>query len=364
MIRIAGIPNFSTSLRPLFTMVRILSVLLLSSVVALVSVTEVTAKLPVIFFHGVLTNWEFGHNFAKNLTAEGREVVALSFCGRQCSIGSLITQTPQAVKAVRAAVTNNFAFDDGYIVFGHSLGGLLARGAIEEMNDHKAKRFISLAGLQNGQFLGPNAIEMAIEYGARPLTSIVPERVFNYSKYEPEDYYGKMQKDFTIFSIENPDTQLEYAQFNVQRWPQFGSWSTTNQFLPVYNNVNPCLPGNDQCIGDQHRRKTNFLKLEEAHFFASPVDDAIMPWESCIFGRYTEVDTLEEIETAFINRTVINMKDTLEYRDDTFGLRTLDERGGLHLHVAPNVTHSCWCVDEKYCKWAPVYDQYIYPILN
>ncbi|KAL3665803.1 hypothetical protein V7S43_009231 [Phytophthora oleae] len=344
-------------------MARILFVFL-SSAMALVAVVNATSKLPVIFFHGVTTTWEFGYNFAANLTAEGREVVGLKFCDAQCSIESLLTQVPAAVKAVLETVATNSAFDDGYIVIGHSLGGAIARATIEEMDGHKVKRFISLAGLQNGQFLGPNAIDIAIKKGAPSLNNIVPERLFNYSKYAPEDYYGKMQKDFTLYTIENPDTQYEYAQFNVQRWPQFGSWSTTNKFLPVYNNVNPCLPGDDQCISDQHRRKANFLKLEEAHFFASPVDDAIMPWESCLFGRYTEVDTLDEIETAFMNRTVVNMTDTLEYREDTFGLRTLDERGGLHLHVAPNVTHSCWCVDEKYCEWAPMYDHYIYPVLN
>eukprot|EP00644_Phytophthora_capsici_P002462 jgi/Phyca11/6328/fgenesh1_pm.PHYCAscaffold_11_\ len=328
-------------------MVRTLPVFL-----SLVAVVNAASKLPVIFFHECKTTSEFGHNFAANLTAEGREVVGLTFCDAQCSIESLLTQVPAAVKAVRELVAKNSAFDDGYMVIAHSLGGVIARATIEEMDDHKVKRFISLAGLQNGQFLGPNAIDIAIEKGAPSLNNIVPERLFNHSKYAPEDYYGKMQKDFTLYTIENPDVQYEYAQFNVQRWPQFGSWSTTNMFLPVYNNVNPCLPGDDQCISDQHRRKANFLKLEEAHFFASPVDDAIMPWESCIFGRYTE------------SGTVVNMTDTTEYREDTFGLRTLDERGGLYLHVAPNVTHSCWCVDEKYCKWAPVYDQYIFPVLN
>ncbi|EGZ10882.1 hypothetical protein PHYSODRAFT_337655 [Phytophthora sojae] len=296
-------------------MVRSLS-LLLSSAVVLLGLAEPSSKLPVIFFHGVFTTWEFGHNFEANLTAEGREYVALSFCDGQCSIESLLTQVPAAVKAVREVVATNPAFDDGYIIIGHSLGGPIARATIEEMDDHKAKRFISLAGLQNGQFIGPHAIDIAIEKGAPSLTSIVPERVFNYSAYTPEDYYGKMQKDFTLFSIENPDTQYEYAQFNVQRWPQFGSWSTTNKFLPVYNNVNPCLPGNDQCISDQQRRRANFLKLEEAHFFASPVDDAIMPWESCIFGRYSEVDTIDEIETSFMNMTAVNMTETLEYQED------------------------------------------------
>jgi palmitoyl-protein thioesterase len=337
---------------------------LFAASIALAIVADATSTLPVIFFHGALTTSEFATNFEANLTAEGREVVSLSFCDGHCSIESLLTQIPEAVKAVRNAVANNSVFDDGYIIIGHSQGGPLARATIEEMDDHNVKRFISLAGLQNGQFLGPNAIDIAIARGASSLNNVVPEQLFNYSEYSSADYYGEMQKNFTLYTIENPDTQYEYAQFNNQRWPQFGSWSTTNKFLPVYNNVNPCLPGDDQCISDQHRRKANFLKLEEAHFFASPVDNAIMPWESCLFGRYTEVDTLDEIETNFMNFTVVNMTDTLEYEDDMFGLRTLDERGGLHLHIAPNVTHSCWCVDESYCKWAPVYDEYIYPALN
>ncbi|KAG3162672.1 hypothetical protein PI126_g5872 [Phytophthora idaei] len=145
------------------------------------------------------------------------------------------------------------------------------------MDDHKVKRFISLAGLQNGQFIGPDKVEVSIANNAVFLTMLVPDTMFNYSAYGPEDYYGKMQKDYVLYSIENPDSQYTYSQFNVNRWPQFGSFSTANFFLPVYNNVNQCLPGNDQCIYDKNRRKANFLKLEEAHFFTSPADDFIGP---------------------------------------------------------------------------------------
>ncbi|KAE9312988.1 hypothetical protein PF008_g19846, partial [Phytophthora fragariae] len=49
-------------------------------------------------------------------------------------------------------------------------------------------------------------------------------------------------------------------------------------------------------------------------------------------GRYSEVDTIEEIETKYMNLTIVNMNDTLEYTSDTFGLKTLDERGGLFIH--------------------------------
>ncbi|KAF1775347.1 Lysosomal thioesterase PPT2 [Phytophthora cactorum] len=278
-------------------------------------VASAASDLPVIFFHGVFSTYEAGDNFVANLTAEGRTVVSLSFCDGSCSKESLLLQVPKAVETVREVVANNSVFDDGYIFIAHSQGGPIARAVIEEMDDHKVKRFISLAGLQTVSLLAP-----------------------------------------TRSRSPSPITLLHYSQFNVNRWPQFGSFSTANFFLPVYNNVNQCLPGNDQCIYDKNRRKANFLKLEEAHFFTSPADDVIMPWQSCIFGRYSEVDTIEEIETQYNNLTVVDMKDTLEYTADTFGLQTLEKRGGLFLHEIANVSHGCWAVDDKDtgCSWATV----------
>ncbi|GMF16922.1 unnamed protein product [Phytophthora lilii] len=286
---------------------------LAASAFALVNVASAASDLPVIFFHGVTMTYESGENFVKNLTAEGRTVVSLSFCDGTCSLQSLLTQVPMAVEAVREVVANNSVFDDGYIFIGHSQGGPISRAVMEEMDEHKVKRYISLGGLQNGQFIGPERVEKSIADKGAFLKMVLPETMFNYSAYGPEDYYGKMQKDYVLYTIENPDAQYTYSQLTVNRWPQFGSFSTANFFLPVYNNVNHCLPGNDQCIYDQHRRKANFLKVEQAHFFASPADDIIMPWQSSIFGRYSEVDTIEEIETKYRNLTVVNMTETLEY---------------------------------------------------
>ncbi|ETK96244.1 hypothetical protein L915_00932 [Phytophthora nicotianae] len=336
---------------------------LVSCALALVNVSSAASDLPVIFFHGVTRTYKDGDNFVANLTAEGRTVASLSFCDGECSIRSLLTQVPAAVKAVRELVANNSVFDDGYIFIGHSQGGPISRAVMEEMDDHKVQRYISLGGLQNGQFIGPERVEKSIADGGAFFRAILPETAYNYSVYSPEDYYGKLQKEYVLYTIENPDAQYTYSQFTVNRWPQFGSFSTANFFLPVYNNVNPCLPGDDQCISDQHRRKANFLKVEQAHFFASPADDIIMPWQSSIFGRYSEVDTIEEIETLYNNLTVVDMKDTLEYTSDTFGLQTLDKRGGLFLHTAENVSHKCWVEDEGDCEWAKVYDQYLYQTL-
>uniref|UniRef100_H3GFS6 Lysosomal thioesterase PPT2 n=1 Tax=Phytophthora ramorum TaxID=164328 RepID=H3GFS6_PHYRM len=337
---------------------------LLSSVFALTAAATDFSSLPVFYFHGVRGNHTNAKNFVANLTAEGRTVVALTFCEMPCSLEAIVLQVPKAIAQIREIVSNSSEFDDGYIFVAHSQGGPISRAVIEEMDDHKVKRYISMAGLQNGQFIGPDKVEYSIANDGPFLATLVPETMFNYSAYGPEDYYGKMQKDYVIYSIENPDAQYTYSQFNVNRWPQFGSFSTANFFLPVYNNVNRCLLGDDQCVYDQQRRKANFLKLEEAHFFASPADERIMPWQSSIFGRYSEVDTLEEIETQYMNLTIVNMNDTLEYTSDTFGLKTLDERGGLFIHEVENVTHSCWSRDDGDCKWAPLYNNYLSAVLH
>ncbi|ETL27260.1 hypothetical protein L916_19169 [Phytophthora nicotianae] len=66
----------------------------------------------------------------------------------------------------------------------------------------------------------------------------------------------------------------------------------------------------------------------------------------------------------------MDMEDTVEYKNDTYGLRTLDERGGLRRTVVANISHNCWIVDgvrfdaDVECYWEPVWDQYIYPALQ
>ncbi|ETN24434.1 hypothetical protein PPTG_00760 [Phytophthora nicotianae INRA-310] len=285
---------------------------LLSTAVAVATAATDFSKLPVFFFHGVRGNHSSGDNYVAKLSAEGRTVVPLSFCESTCSLEAIVLQVPKAIAQVREVVSNSSEFDDGYIFIGHSQGGAVSRAVIEEMDDHKVKRYISTAGLQNGQFIGPDKVEVSIKNDAPFLAALVPETMFNYSAYGPEDFYGKMQKDYVLYSIENPDAQYTYSQFNVNRWPQFGSFSTANFFLPVYNNV----------------------------------------------------DTIEEIETKFMNLTIVNMNETLEYTSDTFGLKTLDERGGLFLHEVANVSHSCWRGDDGDCKWEPLYNDHLYAVLH
>ncbi|RLN87161.1 hypothetical protein BBJ28_00008116 [Nothophytophthora sp. Chile5] len=328
-------------------------------------------NLPVFFFHGITGNGSEGFNIEANLTAEGRAYVGLSFCERECSIQALNTQIPMAIAAVRDVVARDDRFKDGYIFIAHSQGGMMARAVVEEMDDHKVHTFVSLAGVQDGIFYGPQQADRAAVgvlldgFGAE----LLPQALFDFTRYSAEEYRGQMQQEFAKRSMD-PELQAAYSMPNMGRTPVRKVWLDTNTFLPTINNVNQCAWFDFYCHLEKLRRKSNFLRLKEAHFFASPNDGVVAPWQTSHFSHYSEVNALEEIEADYEDFTVVEMHDTVEYVDDTFGLRTLDERGGLFRYEAPGIPHCCWIYDspqldtEGLCEFHPVYDKYVYPTIS
>ncbi|KAL3672557.1 hypothetical protein V7S43_001853 [Phytophthora oleae] len=186
------------------------------------------SSLPIIFFHGLSENASNVDNFAANLTAEGRMVVPLSFCESSCSFESVAMQISLAVAAVRQVVANNTAFENGYILLAHSQGGAISRAVLEEMDDHQVKRYISLAGVQNGIFVGPNDADPIVSRGTESLQFFLPRPdIFNFSTYASEQAYGKLQRDVVQFGLENNELQYQHSYFNLQRSPQFATTSVS-----------------------------------------------------------------------------------------------------------------------------------------
>ncbi|GAB9472679.1 Lysosomal thioesterase ppt2 [Globisporangium polare] len=330
--------------------------------------------LPIFYFHGINGNPGSGANYAANLTAEGRLVTALSFCSDLCSIGALDNQVKLAIAQIRGIVANNTRYEDGYVFIGYSQGGLIARTVIEEMDDHKVKAFISLAGAQNGLFDGPQPSDYVpllvfVRYFG-PL--LIPPTLFNFTQYSEKDYHGKLQRDFEEVTLKNPALQQQLSSINMGRSPFFNEWIKSNPFLPKYNNVNACAGGllDLKCALEKKRRRRNFLKLQALHLFASPGDDVISPWQASLMAQYSNVNSLDEIETKFASLKIVNMENTLEYQDDTYGLKTLDKRGKLFLHTIPGICHTCWMSDSypvaggSLCEFKPLYDKYIFPVLK
>ncbi|KAG2533039.1 hypothetical protein JM18_000128 [Phytophthora kernoviae] len=354
--------------------------LLLAGVVAIATSAATTeAALPVFFFHGATGNVTNGAVIEANLTADGRTYTALDFCSNECSVKTAISEQVQlAITQIRGIVEQDAAkYADGYHFLAHSQGGSVARGVIEEMDDHNVNTFISMAGDGNGNFFGPQASD------AVPLQVLlqalgpyaIDATVFDFSKYEADStsWKGKFQRDFIELVTTNKDLQGKSSIANIMTPPladaALSNWMSINPFLPKVNNLQNC--GTDaKCTADQVRRKANFVKLKAAHFFASPQDDVQAPWQSCVLGKYTTVASVDEIETKFADLTIVGMKDTVEYTDDLYGLKTLDTAGGLHIHEVADVPHNCWLFDYTSlatnvpCKHAPVYSAEIYPLLN
>ncbi|KAF1315771.1 Lysosomal thioesterase ppt2-a, partial [Globisporangium splendens] len=316
------------------------------------------SSFPVFFFHGVTMDASAGDMLAAKLKEEGRHFVALSFATGPESTRSLHEQVPLAIAQIRSVVKDDPRLDDGYIFVGFSLGGLIARAVIEEMDDHKVRSFVSLAAAANGTFYGskPEDQRALVGFMDYVAPAFFAGTEFDLTKYGPADYTGKYQYDHEVFARSHPELQNKFAQFNVSRSPVTSDLLAYNTFLPKFNNLTPA--STDEEKKDQQRRRTNFLKLEQAHYLASPDDGAIAPWQTSILGQYSELDSVEDIPIKFASMTVLEMEDTAEYQQDTYGLKTLDARDGLFRHIVPGVAHVDWIFNGE------VYDQHVYPLLG
>ncbi|POM71201.1 Hypothetical protein PHPALM_12256 [Phytophthora palmivora] len=128
--------------------------------------------------------------------------------------------------------------------------------------------------------------------------------------------------------------------------------------------VQQLVPG----LGDLMISPTS-TDLKAVHAFASPNDCVAALWQTGVFGHYTEVKSLDEMESGFEGMKVLDMKDTVEYKEDSYGLRTLNERGLVFRHVVPDVPHTGWLFDMALmtkggmCKFEFVFESYVRPVL-
>ncbi|KAJ8300971.1 hypothetical protein KUTeg_022490 [Tegillarca granosa] len=76
--------------------------------------------------------------------------------------------------------------------------------------------------------------------------------------------------------------------------------------------------------------KKNFLRLKNLVLVGGPNDGVITPWQSSHFGYYNS------------NEAITEYKDQTFYKNDFFGLQTLDKEGKVHVHMIPGIKHTHW----------------------
>ena len=207
-------------------------------------------------------------------------------------------QTNELIEFINSTIAKDpEAYKDGYHLIGHSQGGLLTRSLIETWSEHNVKSYISIAGVQNGEY----GIPIVPDYDFEEMTVKTITDLM---------YTDKMQKSFSIA--------------NLWRDVDFQNYLAKNTFLPYINN---------EIEGKQNSTyRNNFLKVEQMVFYGSRDDEVIDPWFSTIFSQYADNSYGE----------VLGMRNQTFYINDTFGLQTLDKRGNLTIMEVPKVSHASW----------------------
>ena len=269
-----------------------------------------TNMTPIIFMHGLFSSYKDAYGLMEVLLEDhpGQPIYFLDINNNIDSFKSLKTQIIEVQELIRQIINEHQdEFKNGFHFIGHSQGGLLSRSVIEESTDFVIKNYISLAGVQNG------------EYGNCQL--LVPFIDCSQASYI---LYSKIFRD-----------SLSVAQF--WRDVNYSYYLEWNQFLPYINN--------EIETNETEKRKKNFLGIENVYLFASRDDELISPWQSSHFGFYDEN-----------NKTVIPMKEQNIYKKDLFGLKSLGNK--LHLIEIPGIKHGEWIRNKELIR------KDILPLLN
>jgi len=230
------------------------------------------------------------------------------------STKQMVQQIYDINQLIQGITANNESFSQGFHVIAHSQGALLMR-SIMQMYGLNVDNFVSLAGIHNGIYgLGPLDQYPWLEN----LTDVELTALF---------YTATMQKEFSVANWWNCAINRDlYLERNV--------------FLPMINQEieNNTIP----------YYKSNFINSISGslHAFASPQDGIVTPWISELFGFFDEQLNFK------------TMNQTYSYQNDSYGLKTLNEQGKLHLYQIDNIKHAQWLSDQA------VFEQYILPIIS
>jgi palmitoyl-protein thioesterase len=256
-----------------------------------------TSKVGLIHMHGVTEGYFEHNNFKKFVERNtGIPVHLLDAYNYAASVTPMQYQVPDILPRVKEIAAKY----DKIIAVGYSQGGLIWRGMIEEWDDHNVELFISLASPQHGV------------YGAPPLANTFIPFL---------DWYSRT----TIYKVIYTFFGQSFSMFNYYLDPtHYDMYLDDVVFFPDLNNERP-----DISPEEKERKKGNFLKLKKLALIGGDGENVIDPWQSAMFGFYTKEGFKE----------VVPMEETELYKKDLFGLKTLNERGGVVKCRYDGLTH-------------------------
>lgn len=233
-------------------------------------------NLPIVILHGIASNAENMETFADWLQYKfDRKVYNIEIGNGQKT--SLFMPLDKQLDILCETIYAEEELVGGFDFIGMSQGGLLARGYVERCNKYPVRNLINMVSPNGGVFI-PTNIDMYANFYKEHLS------VSGYWR-DPAD-------------LENYLRNCSY--------------------LPVLNNER-------QTVFSQ-KYKANLLSLKNYVLIWSPNDEVLKPPAS---GKFSVFD---------INYNIIPLEETLLYKQDLIGLRTLAEQEQLSMYET-NCSH-------------------------
>ena len=285
--------------------------MLFCCVLLLLLLTSADAYLPIIMMHGVGSDAGEMNEIAKIIAKNHPNTTVTSLPLFENSPSAwdhpLQTQVDGVIDAIRKLVADDpEGYENGYHLVCKSQGALTCRCVIEMMDDHKVEHFVSLAGPQMGVF-GTAYFDGLEKYGLPEwFVKATAESMWlvAYNALGQRISVGNMWRDFN----------------------HLNSFEEHDEFIPKFT------------AKATSAMRSNFIRLKKAVFCVGSgpsYDGGIEPWQTGAWGFWNADGVMQ------------NMTEHNFYKNDTFGLRTLDETGRLNLTIVPNVSHSDWTGNDK-----------------
>jgi palmitoyl-protein thioesterase len=253
---------------------------------------------PIVVLHGIASSAEKMNAFSNWLVQEfNTDVYNLEIGNGEKT--SLYTPMLIQLEELCANIYEIEKLKTGFHFIGMSQGGLLARGYVERCNLYPVINLITMVSPHGGAFkMDTTKINM---------------------------YAPFMQDHFSLAGYwRDPLRREEYLNKCT--------------YLPILNNEKIIKETNISLL-----QKNNLKKIDNFILIWSPKDDVLIPPESGKFSFYDET------------YKIIPLEDTRIYKEDTLGLKYLNENKKLHFHET-NCTH----VDHR----DPICYRQIYEILK
>ena len=314
---------------------------------------------PTFYMHGIAANGGTGDGLRQCLASSYWH--NLEAASDSASWTTSIPDTAAQMKDMILTKVREESLDisDGINLICHSQGGVACRYLISTWHEHPIKAFVSLAGPQMGV------------QGFGTLLSVLPQWVINmlsstainnaasqnhlpFANYWHDRTTEAQEVDFRRYSRAlapmNNEVPLERCQ--AGGFLNLGCTPESNGCARRLGSAGLCnYPGDESGFHKEPLIKDNFERLSHAVFLGSPADEAIVPWQSSVWGYYAAGSGANTKPAP----TFEAWDETYVHQQDLVPLQKMMDDGKLTIGIEEDALHNDWVMPVSGCALAAKY---------